>query len=356
MSAAGSESRSGARIGATAAARSVSTSQLQITGLRARHGNHEVLNGVDLVVEPGQIVAVLGPSGCGKTTLLRVIAGHHKATGGEVIVNGRHVVGPGVHLPPERRSVTIVPQEGGLFPHLDVASNIGFGVPRRDRAGRVAEMVDLVGLQAEVKRRPHQISGGQQQRAALARALAPRPQFVLLDEPFSALDAQLREELRSEVKALLRAERATAILVTHDQAEALALGDSVALMRDGRIVQQSTPSEVYHRPVDAWSARFLGDSLLLDVQRAEDGRADTILGPVPVSGTGSLVLVRPDQLGVSPQGTDVTVQFVEFRGAYAKVTGELSDGTRIVAHLVETVNEGDVIRLAVTGQGWLLER
>lgn len=330
-------------------------SRLEVSGVRASHGSTEVLRGVDLVVEPGQIVAVLGPSGCGKTTLMRTIAGHHKVDAGTVSVDGRVIAGSGTHVAPERRSVTIVPQEGGLFPHLDVRANIGFGLGRAaDRDQRIAEMIRLVGLHAEAARQPHQISGGQQQRVAVARALAPRPAFVLLDEPFSALDAQLREELRADVKDLLRAEQATAVLVTHDQTEALAIGDSVALMRDGQVVQQGTPFDVYHHPVDAWAAHFLGESLILDALDIQDGHADTILGSVPVTGAGDSVLIRPHHLGLSSDGAETKVRAVEFRGSYTKVSGELSDGTRVVAHCAVPVAEGDVIRVAVTGQGWLL--
>lgn len=333
-------------------------SRLTVSGVEARHGRTPVLNGVDLAVERGEIVSVLGPSGCGKTTLLRTIAGHHRITAGTIRAEDVKLAGPKFHLPAERRSITVVPQEGGLFPHLDVSANIAFGLKRRwgreARRERVQEMLDLVGLTKEARRRPHEISGGQQQRVALARALAPNPAFVLLDEPFSALDAQLREDLRTEVKALLRAEDATALLVTHDQSEALALGDSVALMREGRIVQQGTPDAVYRHPADPWVARFLGDSLIVEATAVDGGVARTRLGSVPVSGEGTRVLIRPDQLGVSQDGTETKVRLVEFRGSYTKVIGELSDGTRVVAHSAVPVGEGDVIRLSVTGEGWLL--
>lgn len=330
-------------------------STLRVTGVTAGYGSTEVLKGVDFTVQPGHIAAVLGPSGCGKTTLLRVLAGHHRVTGGEVQVDDRIVASGDRHVVANHRQITVVPQEGGLFPHLDVSANIGFGLKRgKERKQRIDEMIELVGLQKEAKRRPHQISGGQQQRAALARALAPHPKFVLLDEPFSALDAHLREELRTDVKELLRKEGATAILVTHDQSEALAMGDSVALMREGRIVQQDTPYEVYHRPVDAWVARFLGDSVILDAQPSGAQRVSTVLGDIQVEGHGAQVLLRPDELDLADQGVDAKVISAEFRGSYTKVVAVLADQTEVVAHVRKPVSEGEQIKLAVSGTGWLL--
>ncbi|OUZ08883.1 ABC transporter ATP-binding protein [Aeromicrobium sp. PE09-221] len=331
-------------------------STLEVAGVTAGYGRESVLDGVDFTVDPGHIAAVLGPSGCGKTTLLRALAGHHRITAGQIRVDGRVIADGRVHTPPERRSITVVPQEGGLFPHLDVSANIGFGLRRGpERSTRIAEMLELVGLSGEAKRRPHQISGGQQQRVALARALAPRPSFVLLDEPFSALDAHLREALRAEVKDLLRAEGATAILVTHDQAEALAMGDTVAVMRAGRVVQQDTPSRVYGRPIDAGVARFLGDSVVVEAHEVAEGFATTVLGRVPVAGEGGAVLLRPEQLDVSAEGAPAKVVSTEFRGAYTRVVAVLHGETdEVVVHTRRAVDAGATIGLTVTGEGWLL--
>ncbi|MCT4352447.1 ABC transporter ATP-binding protein [Streptomyces sp. Je 1-79] len=265
-----------------------------------------VLDGLDLTVPGGSLTAVLGPSGCGKTTLLRVIAGFLKADAGTVTVAGRLLGGPGVHLPPERRRIGIVPQEGALFPHLSVARNIAFGLTDLDRPGRrarVGEMLDLVGLPGYGERMPHELSGGQQQRVALARALAPRPHLVLLDEPFSALDSGLRGAVRAEVRAVLRESGATALLVTHDQQEALSTADLVAVLREGRVAQCGTPEELYHRPVDPWLASFVGDAVLVPGTADKDVAA-TALGRIPLAAApeglrDGLVLLRPEQLRLS---------------------------------------------------------
>ncbi|MDO9175233.1 MAG: ABC transporter ATP-binding protein, partial [Actinomycetota bacterium] len=212
---------------------------LDVRDVRKAFGQQQVLHGIDLHVAAGAIVAVLGPSGCGKTTLLRLIAGFEQLDHGSITVAGqlaanRGGAGPTLSLPPERRRVGVVPQEGALFPHLDVAGNVGFGL-RRGSDARVAEVLALVGLAGFEKKRPSQLSGGQQQRVALARALAPKPSLVLLDEPFSSLDAAMRGQVREEVFEVLRAANATAILVTHDQQEALSVADQVAVLLAGRI-------------------------------------------------------------------------------------------------------------------------
>ncbi|MFE7803235.1 ABC transporter ATP-binding protein [Streptomyces sp. NPDC057430] len=289
-----------------------------------------VLAGLDLTVPGGSLTAVLGPSGCGKTTLLRVIAGFLKADAGTVTVAGRILGGPGVHLPPERRRVGIVPQEGALFPHLSVARNIAFGLTHLDRSAkqaRVAEMLDLVGLPGHGDRMPHELSGGQQQRVALARALAPQPHLVLLDEPFSALDSGLRGAVRAEVRAVLRESGATALLVTHDQQEALSTADTVAVLRKGRVAQCATPEELYHRPVDPWLASFVGDAVLVP-GTADKGVATTALGRIPLATApeglrDGLVLLRPEQLQLAEPDSAVAegvVTDVSFFGHDAMVT------------------------------------
>ncbi|MFE1785967.1 ABC transporter ATP-binding protein, partial [Streptomyces sp. NPDC059506] len=247
-----------------------------------------VLDDLSLTVAGGELVAVLGPSGCGKTTLLRIVAGFLRPDSGTVGIGGRTVAGPGVHVPPERRSVGIVAQEGALFPHLSVARNVAFGLTgaaRAERRVRTEEMLELVGLGGYGDRMPHELSGGQQQRVALARALAPRPALVLLDEPFNALDSGLRNGVRADVAAALRATGATALLVTHDQQEALSIADRVAVMRSGKVVQYGTPQEVYRHPADAWVAGFVGDAVLLPGTVEGPGKttAATALGPVPLA-------------------------------------------------------------------------
>ena len=301
--------------------------QLTVSGLHKAFGSHPVLIGLDLDVPAGTFTAILGPSGSGKTTLLRLLAGFEQPDAGCIVIGDRMVDGPGAgHVPPERRRIGYVPQEGALFPHLSVAANVGFGLPARARRGpRTAELLAAVGLTGLGGRYPHQLSGGQQQRVALARALAIRPEVVLLDEPFASLDAHMRASVRADVQQICRAAGTTAILVTHDQDEALSMADRIAVLRDGRIVQYAAPQDLYTRPADPALARFVGEANLIDGQltdaqltdghltggpadgRAAAGRAvDTILGRLPLE-PGSVVpaspgpvtvLIRPEQLEI----------------------------------------------------------
>jgi iron(III) transport system ATP-binding protein len=277
---------------------------LSVRGVHAGFPGAPVLHGVDLEVPDGALAAVLGTSGGGKTTLLRCIAGFHPVAEGRIRVGDRTVAGDGVDEPPERRRVGLVPQDGALFSHLTVAGNVGFGLDRAGRrGGRVAEMLDLVGLADLADRRPGELSGGQQQRVALARALAPAPALVLLDEPFTALDASLRGEVREQVRAALRAAGATAVLVTHDQEEALGIADVVAVLRAGRIVQAGSPRAVYGEPVDVGVGTFVGDAVVLPAT-VRSGRASTVLGEhaVPAPDGAGRVLVRPEQLRLGLPG------------------------------------------------------
>jgi iron(III) transport system ATP-binding protein len=228
---------------------------IRVTGIHKAFDRTAAVAGASLTVDRGELVAVLGPSGSGKTTLLRVIAGFEAPDAGTVEIAGRVVAGPGVWEEPDRRRVGMVFQDGALFPHLSVARNVGFGEPR---AGRVDECLALVGLSDRARSYPHELSGGERQRVALARALATEPDIVLLDEPFASLDAGLREALREEVSAILRAAGASALLVTHDQSEALSLADRIVVMRAGRVEQAGTPEDVYAHPATRWAAEFLG--------------------------------------------------------------------------------------------------
>ncbi|WP_329430541.1 ABC transporter ATP-binding protein [Streptosporangium sp. NBC_01495] len=323
-------------------------SRLELRGVTRHYGPVAALGGVDLTVPSGSLTAVLGPSGCGKTTLLRCVAGFERIGAGEITVDGRMIAGPAAHTPPQRRQIVIVPQEGALFPHLSVRDNVAYGLSRAERRrGRIDEALSLVGLAGYGERMPHQMSGGQQQRVAVARALAPRPSLILLDEPFSALDSGLRAELRHDVRAALRADGATGILVTHDQGEALSTADRIAVMREGVIVQDDSPTGVYHRPADAWVAAFVGDAIVLPAQAGTGHRGDpatvrTALGPVTVAdlpaGHGPLtVLVRPEQVKITtppaPQAVIATVIGDDFHGHDALVTLELPDGTHVTARI-----------------------
>jgi iron(III) transport system ATP-binding protein len=275
------------------------------TYTKRRASGTVALDGLDLRVAEGELVTVLGPSGCGKTTLLRVIAGFEVPDSGTVDVAGRRVAGDRF-VPAHERGIGLVPQDGALFPHLSVAQNVGFGLTglrRADRRTRVEEALALVGLEGFATRRPHELSGGQQQRVALARAIAPGPRIVLLDEPFSALDEYLRETLRAEVRALLERLGTTTVMVTHDQEEALSMGDRVAVMREGRIVQADEPRQTYYQPADLELARFLGDAVVVTGDIRAGAEVSCVFGVLPVADAhGSQgrcdVLIRPENLRV----------------------------------------------------------
>jgi iron(III) transport system ATP-binding protein len=278
--------------------------QVAVTGLHKAFGTHPVLTGVNLEVPAGSLTAILGPSGSGKTTLLRLLAGFDRTDSGTITIGDLLVDGPDVHVPPERRRIGYVPQEGSLFPHLTIEANVGFGLAARDRrGGQVAAMLEAVGLGGFGKRYPHQLSGGQQQRVALARALAIEPAVVLLDEPFASLDAHLRASVRADVQEIFRQAGTTAVLVTHDQDEALSVADRVAALRDGKIAQCAAPEDLYSRPADPELAAFIGEANLLEGV-LNGAVVKTILGNLPLdpafvapAGAGQVtVLIRPEQV------------------------------------------------------------
>ena len=352
-------------------------SALEVTDLRVGFSGTEVLRGLDLRVEGG-ITAVVGSSGCGKSTLLRTIAGFHEATSGQVRLGGELMTPAtkgGRSVPPRLRSIGYVPQEGALFPHLDVADNIGFGLTRGRRRGsaganraRVIEMLDLVELgEALAGRYPHELSGGQQQRVALARALAPGPSLVLLDEPFSSLDAGLREETGRAVVRAVRSAGAAALLVTHDQGEALSLADQVAVMAGGRFLQVGSPLGVYLEPADAAVATFLGHAALVPGTTNGGGTASSLLGPLPLKGdhdAGPLILaIRPEQVEVTRPGADqysrdargvwATVVDVSFFGHDATVRVTVDDHADILTARTpadSVPQTGDRVLLQVNGE------
>jgi iron(III) transport system ATP-binding protein len=293
---------------------------VRLEGVSKHFGPTRAVNGVSLEVRPGELVAVLGPSGCGKTTLLRLIAGFERPDGGAVRVGQAEVAGPASWVPPERRRIGMVFQDYALFPHLSAEANVAFGlkgVPRAERAATTRRTLELVGLQHKAERYPHELSGGERQRVALARALAPEPEVVLLDEPFSSLDASLRAGLRREVELILREAEASALLVTHDQEEALSLADRLAVMREGRLVQVGAPEEVYARPAGRWEAQFVGEvNVVSGMARGSEVETELGVFDLPRAARGAVhVAVRPEQLELrADPGGNAEVVEREFRG------------------------------------------
>jgi iron(III) transport system ATP-binding protein len=338
------------------------TPRLEITHVSVEFGGIRVVDDVSLSLTEGNIGCLLGPSGCGKTTLLRTIAGFQTPSSGEVRLHGRVVSRPGGILAPEKRRVGMVFQDFALFPHLSVGNNVAFGLtslPKRQRGERVAELLEVVGLADTRDRYPHQLSGGQQQRIALARALAPRPEILLLDEPFSSLDVELREQLAREVRRILKQQEITAVLVTHDQMEAFAMADEIGVMRDGRLHQWAGAYELYHLPADRFVADFIGMGRMLPGRILENGQVQTELGrfdgelpPGLAANDGIEVLIRPDDIihdDRSPLRAVVRERL--FRGADFLYTLALPSGDEVLclasSHHDHAVGESIGIRLDI---------
>jgi iron(III) transport system ATP-binding protein len=316
---------------------------LTLSAVSKRYGNTTALDRVDLSVRERSKTAVVGPSGSGKTTLLRLLAGFDAPDSGSIVAEGRTFADDSVFVPPHRRNIGIVAQEGALFPHLSVSENIAFGLDgRHDVGSRILALLDMVELdRGIIDRRPHELSGGQQQRVALARALARQPRLMLLDEPFSALDAGLRESTRRSVGSVLGEAGITTILVTHDQVEALSFADQVAVLRGGRLIQSGTPKDVYLRPVDRETAAFLGDAVLLPA-RIANGSVDCVLGRIPACAASECelgeIMLRPEQLRFLPISSaghsDVCqgrVVSVEFGGTFCRVTVKTTKPASVVS-------------------------
>ncbi len=307
---------------------------LTVTDLEVRHPGAEraAVAGLSFALEAGAIGVLIGPSGCGKTTLLRAVAGLERATAGRIALAGVPVSGQGAAVAPELRQVGMVFQDFALFPHLNVLGNVAFGIhhwPAAERAARVQEVLELVELPAHGARYPHELSGGQQQRVALARAIASRPRLLLLDEPFSSLDVDLREHLAHELRGILKRAGATALLVTHDQQEAFAMGDVIGVMHEGRLHQWGDAYTLYHRPSTRFVADFIGHGVLAParvVQRAGAALLETPVGDLPLPAASPLpttspngecdVLLRADDI-VHDDASPVQAQIVRkaFRGA-----------------------------------------
>jgi len=332
-------------------------SAIELHGVCKRYGSTEVLTGVDLTVEDGSVTAVLGPSGSGKTTLLRLIAGFDHLDSGTLVL-GDQVVDDGRRtVRAQQRGIGYVPQDGMLFPHLTVSGNVAFGLKRGDR-GRVPDLLELVGLAALGDRYPHQLSGGQQQRVALARALSIRPRVVLLDEPFSSLDATLRVELRRDVARILRETGSTTVLVTHDHNEALALAGQIAVLGDGRVVACADPHGLYRDPPDAIAAASIGEANIIDAF-AGGGCAECVLGRIALRHNGgelhdgpARLLLRPEQLVLAPEptpaGIAAHIEELQYHGHDALARVKLQAcGAQLLARV-----PGDV-RLAAGQDVWI---
>ena len=309
---------------------------LEVENLRQAYGKHEVVRGLDFALARGTIGCLLGPSGCGKTTVLRCIAGFEPVQEGVIRLAGQVVSAPGVMVPPEARRIGMVFQDYALFPHLSVEGNIAFGLrgAREERAARLRELAELTGLSAVRDKYPHEISGGQQQRVALARALAPRPELLLLDEPFSNLDVDLRERLSLELREIIKASGATAILVTHDQHEAFAIADEIGVLHQGRIQQWDNAYNLYHRPANRFVADFVGQGVFLPARPGEGGKLEIELGVLQGNSFGESVevLLRPDDVvhdDAAP--TQAEVVHKAFRGAEILYTLRLASGRKVLA-------------------------
>ena len=331
----------------------------QGTAVRLRHcaktfaGGRQVLQPLDLDIHPGETLVFLGPSGCGKTTTLRLIAGLEQPdAGGQVLFDDRDVTG----LPIERRDVGMVFQNYALFPNLDVAGNIAYGLkirglPRAERDARVTELLAMMHLEPLAERRIQQLSGGQRQRVALARALAPRPRVLLFDEPLAALDAQLREQLRADIGALLRELGTTAVYVTHDQQEALALGDRIVVMGEGRIAQIGTPTQIYQRPASRFVAGFVGQLNRFEVRGHSGAEVAVAGGRLPWTGAASTLFCRPEHLEPSATPAHLTGILVGqfFQGAHSRLLVEVGTGQPLLVDTAQPLQAqpGDLLHLNV---------
>ena len=314
---------------------------LNCQSLVKRFGPISAVNTVDLSIQRGSIQALLGPSGCGKTTLLRLIAGFDIPDQGQIEMNGRILFGSRDWVPPQKRMVGLVFQDYALFPHLNVESNIGFGLPNsKEKKSRIANLLEMVGLNGLGSRMPHELSGGQQQRVALARSLAPEPNLLLLDEPFSNLDPGIRAKVRSEMKRVIQSLQITTIFVTHDQEEALSMAEEVAVMIEGKVLQVGHSINMYHHPSSREVANFLGEANFLPGEAAK-GYANCELGRFAINTSlqGPVeVMIRPEDIKISedPEGIADVVS-IDYYGHGQMVVAQLASGLLIKVRMLSGV-------------------
>ncbi|UYG04463.1 ABC transporter ATP-binding protein [Halomonas sp. LR3S48] len=342
---------------------------LTIDSVTKRFGEHPAVEALSLDIAPGEFVALLGPSGCGKTTMLRMLAGFESLSEGEIRLGGRILASREHHVPPERRNMAMVFQSYALWPHMSVADNVGYPLKLRRLDGetyrrRVAQALALVGLAPYAERSPQELSGGQRQRVALARCLVTDPDVVLLDEPLANLDRHLRAAMEQSFRDFHRRTQATLVYVTHDQSEAMALADRIAVMRDGRLAQWATPETLYRQPRTAWVASFIGQGSLLNVaagrpgQRLEEATLMRGLAAAPAERIQP-VLVRPEHVTVltdtlSPQDLRGRVESVTFRGERYELHLRLESGEALLAYHHAALDEGRQVAL-ILREGWCLE-
>jgi len=316
---------------------------VELSGVTHRYGSLVAVNDLSFSVGPGEVVCLLGPSGCGKTTALRIAAGLEVPSGGTVHIAGRLVSGDGVQVPPESRRVGLVFQDYALFPHMSVFDNVAFGLAKdQHRKDRTMDVLDLVGMAEYAKTFPHTLSGGQQQRVALARALAPEPALVMMDEPFSGLDARLRDQVRDNTLHALKRSNTAALMVTHDAEEAMYLSDRIIVMRDGRLVQEGSPVDLYQRPVDPFVAAFFGDVNTVPGE-VENHSVDTPIGQFPAEnlaeGAPVEIVVRPEALTLSPAADQ------SMGPGFAKVLASRMLGRTSLVHLCTCKTTGEELHL-----------
>ena len=310
---------------------------IECRNLAKKYGTLSAVSNFSLHLRKHEFISILGPSGCGKSTLLRLIAGLEVPSAGQVFLHEKEISGKKISLPPERRKFGMIFQDFALFPHLSVEDNIAFGVTgsASEKQQRVTELLKLVSLPQLAKKMPHQISGGEQQRIAVARALAPRPRLILMDEPFSNLDYQLRQQLRSDIREILKHEGVATILVTHDQAEAITFADRVLLMHNGKLVQSGTPKEIYQHPQTLWASSFVGEANRLKV-KWQDSALISPLGllavPADIGKEMQIMMVRPEDFILESRTDDEAngvVKYVDFSGSVQTIGVELKSGETI---------------------------